>query len=219
MASSGARSSWLTRPRSAASLNVGSNVLLLASGTPNSFDELIQWNVSAPGWTDGQQVSVSLTIPRAPDPDPEPQPKTAAPTVRITAGSTTIAPGGTVALTATATDSDGTIASYRWGARPVSRSYYDTTTEELSTTSGAETVWTAPERSDKYLRAGVGQRRGDCTCCRDDHGRRRGTGAGVAGGRTRVAGVRAGVGAGIATTGGSVWSGVTRSARTLPVSR
>lgn len=97
---------------SAASLNAGSNVLPFASGAINDFDEWVEWTISDPGWTDGQQVSVSLTIPRATDPDPS----NAAPTVTVTAASTTVAPGGTVALTATASDSDGFIVSY-FGAR------------------------------------------------------------------------------------------------------
>ena len=146
----GVSSSVFATGLSGASLNLDDNMFPIASGTLDHVDRYVRWVISDPGWTDGQQVSVSLTIPRAPDPDPDPEPTTTPPTVKITAASTAIAPGGTVALTATATDSDGTIASYRWGARPVSRSYYSTTTGEFSTTSGAETEWTAPERADKY---------------------------------------------------------------------
>ena len=67
-------------------------------------------------------------------PAPEPDPN-AAPTVTITAASTTVAPGGTVALKATATDSDGTIVGYQWTAPRGT----------FSTTTAAETVWTAPD--------------------------------------------------------------------------
>ena len=118
-----------------------------------SFEEDV-WSVpvaTAP-WSSGEQVTVAFSrpAPSNPDPDPDPDPSNAAPTVTVTAASTTVAAGGTVALTATASDSDGRITSYSWGARPVSRSYYSTTTGKFSTTSGAETVWTAPERADKY---------------------------------------------------------------------
>ena len=73
------------------------------------------------------------------DNDPQPQPTNGAPTVTIAAASTTVAPGGTVVLTATAEDSDGRVTSYRWAA---SRGTF-------STREAAETVWTAPERAGR----------------------------------------------------------------------
>ncbi len=135
-------------------LHYGAGTLGFSSGTRSFSSEdnrdVWIWSLTDQPWSSGNTVTVALSKPAAPvQPEPQPDPNTA-PTVTITAASTTVPPGGTVALKATATDSDGTIASYRWGARPVSRSSYSTTTGEFSTTSGAETVWTAPERAEKY---------------------------------------------------------------------
>ena len=141
---------------SAATLKLDGSAFMVADTNPLPAS-LVWQSIDNPGWTDGQEVSVSLTIPGAddppvpdPDPVPDPEPSNAAPTVTISAGSTTAAPGGTVALTATATDSDGTIVSYGWAARPVGRSSYSTTTGKFSHTSAAETVWTAPASLGEY---------------------------------------------------------------------
>lgn len=86
----------------------------------------------------GTAVTVALTgtAPRAQE-----EPENAAPTVTIAAGRTTVAPGGRVALAARASDTDGTITSYVWTA--IRGGTFSTTTE-------AETVWTAPERPSRY---------------------------------------------------------------------
>ena len=57
------------------------------------------------------------------------------PTASVSAAATTVAPGRTVQLTATASDSDGTIASYAW----------ETTDGTLSTNTGATVTLTAPQ--------------------------------------------------------------------------
>ena len=56
------------------------------------------------------------------------------PTVSVTSSAATVAPGGTVTVTATASDPDGTVASYKWESR------YGTFADDTA----ASTTWTAP---------------------------------------------------------------------------
>ena len=108
------------------------------------------WDLNSAPWSLNEQVTVALSKPATPvQPDPDPDPN-AAPTVTITAASTTVAPGGTVALTATAADSDGRITDYWWGARGPGSPHYSRTTGTFSTTSNAETTWTAPASLGEY---------------------------------------------------------------------
>ena len=111
----------------------GTSTLDFSDGTYTTTIGFWSLPVATAPWSNGDTVTVALSKPATPEPDPDPN---AAPTVTIAAASTMLAPGGTVALTATAEDSDGTIAGYQWTAPRGT----------FSTTTAAETVWTAPDR-------------------------------------------------------------------------
>ena len=89
-------------------LNVGGLQLAISDGVRGALGNVLWQNISNPGWTDGQTISVSLTAPAA---RPNRPPK-----VSASCDPCDVPPGGEVRLTATASDPDGDQLSYRWSA-------------------------------------------------------------------------------------------------------
>ena len=88
-----------------------------------------------PDWTDGQTLSVSLSLP-VPSSRPNRPPK-----VSASCNPCEVSPGGEVRLKATASDPDGGVLKYRWSAKEGTF---------IGVTSGATARWQAPSVAGRY---------------------------------------------------------------------
>ena len=117
-------------PPRAGRLHAGPDTFYLAGAFGNIA---YFWQTGAPSWSVGQKVTVALveTVPR----------------VAVAAAPSTVDPGGSARLTATARDPDGgSIVSYAWSQLPGPEPPFGRFPEgHFDQTDGAEVAWTAPK--------------------------------------------------------------------------